>query len=436
MGAGVGHRVTRESVTSVVRAAALFVVSLAWTSAMALDEVRVFCDPTTGEITVGSAGAGGGLLAMTDVLPGARTAEIWVDESCPTRRCDSAGRCVLTDSDVDPEGWYVLCNLGSGDIGLVQGAVPAGFSVMTGPVATEGQATEWVEASCPSWSCRPPGECTDSAVSTGADRAQPASELAREAASTGWTAGRVTIATGSSDRRTVALGSGGWTVGEVVTGASTGSSAGYSDVVGPHQTSLDLRPLINAARVSVAACAYPTALANADQMARFDPSNPWLEANHERLRQLAQRQRNTEQAIWLASTQLAAGKLKDARKTVFDAADMAVACQDEAVSLLLNRIDEVMAHRKAERWANNGRVFGDLLAGLFVVNQAVSAHYGGTPTATGAGAAPVVAVVGGTADGAADPCSFNYSYPNVWVTEPACGCSGYHFDPTKLRCVR
>lgn len=387
--------------------------------------LRVVCDPASGAVTVVADAEVGHRIPLSDPLPGSLTAEVWIDENCPAQRCDGNGRCVPAAPPIDRNGWYVLCGTGSGDVGVVRGAVPSGFSAMAGPFADQDGAEGWIEVDCPDRRCEPSGRCVDSTGSVAA------------VIGAGPAAAQETSHSPTAKTQSSAGGSGGWTVGEILTGNGAAGPARTGRAVGPQRARTDLTPLVDAARASVAACAYQTALANADQMARFDPTSPWLEANHERLRGLAARQQRTEQAIWRAGSLLNEGRLKDARKAVHDAAGSAVACQDDAVSVLLHRIDEVIAHNRAQKQARNARLAGELLAGLFVVNQAVTAHHNGTPVNPGAATAPVIAVIDGASGGSGDPCQFNYSYPaGAWSVEPICGCSGYHYDALKLRCVK
>jgi len=514
----------------------------------------VFCDPASGEVSVDSKLNRDHRIAMSEVLPGMVTAGIWIEDNCPSGRCDANGRCVTQAPGIDSDGWYVLCNQSSGDVALVHGALPPGFSLMAGPQSSKQEAESWVTDSCPGWRCEPSGACSGptshpmgesrpetpsrssnangalshnrslsattgkgvsvvsvlegssaeagglvvgdillrvngvaasspqqvvrqlAAVRPGTwldfdverkgqqlslgtlrtvnqlglfvgRRTPPADNVSSLAprTQTGWTVGTVKTVGGESEPRSSTRSNGGWTAGEVRTnslstnGATGATSMNTVKVAAPLQARVDVSRLVAAARMCVEACAYPTALANADQMAKHDPSNPWLGANHERLRRLASRQRMTEQAVWRASSQIDDGKLKAARKTVEQAADMAVACQTEAVSVLLDRIDAVIDHRKAERAAASGRAAAELLAGLVVLNQAVTARHAGAPYSAaqvGGGAAPATATVGAAAGGTGDPCAFDYSYPNKWTPEPICACNGYRFEPTQLRCVK
>jgi hypothetical protein len=175
-------------------------------------------------------------------------------------------------------------------------------------------------------------------------------------------------------------------------------------------------------------------------MASIEAGNPWLGANHDRLRQLAARQKMTEQAVWTASAALQNGDLKGARAATMAAADTAVSCQSLAVSNLLMRIDETIAHNKAAKDQERRRAAGQLLAGLITVQRAMIAkEYGGSVSKPATG--------GSTSGGSSvpsfslamppgiDPCAFKYEFRNKWNTEPFCTCSGYTFDASQFRCV-
>lgn len=413
----------------------------------------VLCDAATGGVAVAPKHERGDRIALAGLFPGARTAEIWIEENCPRRECDASGRCATETPPANVEGWLVLCNQRSGDVGLVNSAVPPGFLVMAGPYANQTEANDWVTGDCPSWRCEASGRCSGGAVSSPASTAAGAhltTPGSGGAATGGWVAGRVqTSSAGARSKSSVeAQSGGGWVAGSVTTESRTTGEGGSAarpgapptSVVGPQRARLDLTPLVSAAAAAVSGCSFPTALANADQMALIEPDNPWLAANHNRLRQLSVRQKSTEQTVWRASAALQNGDLKGARAATMAAADTAVSCQSQAVSTLLMRIDETIAHNKAAKDQERRRAAGQLLAGLITLQQAVAAHeYGGSastpavgPGATGGSSVPPLGL--GMPSGT-DPCAFKYEYRNKWNTEPACTCPGYVFDPRQFRCV-
>jgi len=198
----------------------------------------------------------------------------------------------------------------------------------------------------------------------------------------------------------------------------------------------DLSPLIATATGAAGACNYPAALASAEQMANFDPEHPWYVANHAKLQGLAQRQRQTEQLVWQASSALSAEELKRARELAAQAAGSAVSCQTRAVSDLLAGIETAILQQKRARSAANRAAAAALLPGLIDLSRAISgAQAGGSP---GVPMAPAPAGIGSGAGSVAapDPCSYKYRYPSKWSVEPICICSGYAFDALSLRCER
>jgi hypothetical protein len=172
-------------------------------------------------------------------------------------------------------------------------------------------------------------------------------------------------------------------------------------------------------------------------MAGIEPGNPWLEANHDRLRQLSARQRATEEAVWRASAQLEGGELKRARETVLEAADTAVSCQLQGVSTLLTRIDETIAHQRAEKDAARRRAAGRILAGLLVLNNAMTDQYNATGEVSFSDlGVSTLESVASAIGGPVDPCGFKYGFPDASTTQPVCSCAGYTYDPATFRCTR
>jgi len=412
----------------------------------------VLCDTATGEMTVAPEHDRGERVVLAGMFPGVRTAEVWIEESCPQRRCDASGLCAGETPPTDLEGWLVLCNQRSGDVGLVNSAVPPGFSMMAGPFATQDEANDWVTGSCPGWRCGDSGQCDGGAAppppSAGVG-GSPSGTQTGGGSTSGWVAGQVQTSStgGQHGSSSGAQTGGGWVAGSVSTESGTAGGGGSTTatvvpptgVVGPQSARPDVTPLASAAAAAVAGCSFPTALANAEQMELIEPGNLWLSANYDRLRQLAARQKTTEQAVWRASSALQNGDLKSARNATMAAADTAVSCQSQAVSILLTRIDETIAHRKTEKGQARQRAAGQLLAGLLVLNQAVTAKYGGSGTTPSGGigtsTGTSIPSLGLGAPPGTDPCAFKYEYRNKWNTEPFCTCPGYKFDPGQFRCV-
>ena len=333
------------------------------------------------------------------------------------------------------ESWYVACDTASKLVLVTQSIDGTAKKAMAGPLPSRRTAEIWLAESCPVARCDEQGRCAES-PSDG-----------NGTAAGGWVAGEVRSETvgASSDGSAAADG---WVAGEVSSVALDGPSgvsaapAGPSGPAGPTGPGSDgLRPLMDNAQAAVEACNFHAALLAADHMVNFDPEQPWLVANHDRLRDLARRQRATEDAVWQASSALSAGDLKKARKLARAAADVSVSCQSRAVSNLLSGIDTAIAHKKKVTAAKNSAAMAAMLPGLVdLANTAIAAQngappppatsgsYGGTGGTTSYGSAPAVS--------APDPCAFKYEYRNVWNTEPACTCPGYSFDARQHRCVK
>lgn len=328
--------------------------------------------------------------------------------------------------------WFVVCDKPSGFVLVTESVDGAVQSVMTGPLPGRSTAEIWLDESCPGATCDSEGRCsrapggTQSPADDGWVAGEVVSETADAASGSGWVAGEVSSQTLS--------GSGG-------SSAVAASPSGPDGPSGPEGPGGDgLRPLIDNARAAVGACNFEAALLTADHMLNFDPEHVWLAANHQRLKDLALRQRSTEGAVWQASSALSAGDLKTARKLAQAAADRSVSCQSRAVSDLLAGIDAAIEHRKKVRAAKNSAAMATLLPGLVdLANTAIAAKYGTTPPST------VSSLYGAAATSGAgvastyrppDPCAFKYEYRNVWNPEPSCTCPGYRFDVAQHRCVR
>jgi hypothetical protein len=208
-------------------------------------------------------------------------------------------------------------------------------------------------------------------------------------------------------------------------------------VVGPATVrgpgSADLRPLIDTATAAAQACAYPTALASANHLAKFDSNHPWLVANHDTLRDLAARQEATERSTWQASNSLRSGELKRARELAERAADTAVSCQSRAVWALLEGIDTAIEQDRAARDASRRRGAAALLPGLVNLAGVISGSQAGTVQVDGAAVAEIATTLMPTA---LDLCAFQLEYRDPSSPVPTCTCAGYSYDVTQFRCVR
>jgi hypothetical protein len=409
------------------------VVSLIPTPAVAGDWY-VLCEVGSGEVVVDETPEAGRHQVLAGPFPGRRTAGMWIDEHHPDHRCDSTPPEQDTDTTAPATGsWLAVCEPGTMQVKVLQGLPPTGYQMLVGDTfgatvhGDQAAARAWTDAVCPSWRCDPRGRCVAAAVPPESDQTGG-----------GWVVGQLT--TGTQNPAT----GGGWSAGELNSSTLDGGRASARPVAarvavaGPQTVSgpggADLRPLIDNATAAVSSCAYPAALASADHMLNFDPKHPWLTANHDKLRRLAGRQRDTEQLVWQASSALQAGKLKQARELAQLAADSAVSCQTPAVSQLLDGIDTAIEQKKARRSAANRRAAAALLPGLIDLAGVISGQQsGGSLPTAGMTASSLPAAA---ASATVDPCAFKYEYRNVWNTEPVCTCAGYVFDQRQFRCVR
>ena len=405
---------------SVFRVACCAVVTLLTLANRAAADWFVVCDPASGSVTVEQ--SVGGREALAGPFPGERTANVWIDESCPGRRCAAGRGCVAAGEETrSADGWLAVCNLARGTVGLVRDKIPSGFVALkvTGeeakPHAETAAAYAWVVRACPTWRCDERGSCAGSSAGS-----KPA------AAGGGWAAGELTSVTLSGPD------------GAGAAPVASRSDPGPADPGGPGGPApADLSPLIETAKAAAGACSFQASLMAAEQMTRFDPNDPWLAANLSNLRRLAERQRITEATVWEASSALSSGDLKRARKLAVTAANNAVSCQSSAVSELVRGIDAAIASDRQARAADRGRAVAALLPDLFDLARAVSATAAGTPVSAMGGAPPPPSGAAARVPAAGpDPCAFKYTYKNVWNVEPTCTCPGYRFEARQFRCVR
>ncbi len=402
--------------------------ALLW-SGPAAAEWFVVCDAATGAVVLGETGATEGREVLAGPFPGERTARAWVEESCPSLRCARGRGCVASAAPTpSPAGWLAVCDPATGRVGIARDVVPSGRVALSvadggaGPHASESVARAWVDYHCPTWRCRDRGACARAGAT-----APPAAPPAGTGG--GWVAGEVTSVTLS--------GAEGAGASPVAAAGPVGPDglAGSAGPAGP--SAADLSPIVETAKAAAAACSFEAALMSAEQMARFDPEDPWLVANLPKLKRLAERQRTTEATVWQASSALSSGDLKRARKLAGTAADNAVSCQSQAVSELVRGIDAAIASDREARSAENRRAAAALLPGLIDLSRAVSGAAAG-PASRPAGSVPLPSYGSSSRATAAapDPCAFKYAYKSTWSVEPICSCPGYRFDARQFRCAR
>jgi hypothetical protein len=398
---------------SPVVATTLLLVLLGATAANS--QVYVVCQVGSGEVLIERSLDENRHVLMEGPLPGERTANIWIEENCPDRSCTESGACGIQGATRSSGGqWLVVCDLRSGSVGTVQAPPPSGFLLLPGRDGFARQhpsresASAWGEQNCPSWRCDNHGACVATGGSTGS----------------GWVAGELTSKTLSSDH------------------ASTPPSAREKSAWGPTGSvggppAADLSPLIQNTRTAAGGCSYPAALASVEQMANFDPEHPWYVANRDKIWRLAERQRQTEQTIWLASSALQANNWNRARELAFAAANIAVSCQAPAVSSLLGGIDTAIKQIQEHKQLKRQQAASRLLPGLISLSNAMIGAQSGVPVNVEA----LIAEVGPSMGldlplGTIEPCAFNYAYPSESGMTPECSCGGYRFDPGQFRCVR
>ncbi len=336
---------------------------------------------------------------------------------------------ILAASSLFANQVHVLCESATGRVVVLEQFDVNRHTILTGPLPGPRTATVWIEENCPAQSCDVSGRCSISKADAGPVQKQQSAD-----AHNGWVVGELTSekvgdspsnsSSKSANAQTFAPGAGSvGPAGSIPPGGPAGPDAGGGD----------LSPLINTATQAAEACSFQAALASADHLRNFDPEHPWLVANHDNLRGLANRQRTTEQTVWQASSALSAGKLKNAKKLAETAADYAVSCQNEAVSQLVKGIDLAILQRKQERNAATSRAMSALLPSLIDLSNVIS---GGQPRFNApvgtTGSAAAVAAVTNAISG--DRCAFQFEYRDVSSQLPTCTCAGYHFELTKFRC--
>lgn len=323
---------------------------------------------------------------------------------------------LVASASAGAEEWFVVCDTATNAVVVTLQADGPGQLTMMGPLPSRRPADMWVGESCPGRYCDDWGQCAE----------PPPPPMA---ASGGWLAGEVTSETLSGP------------AGGGSTPSGTSGPTGPAGPTGPRGPGgSGLAPLIDNAKAAVEACNFHAALMTAEHMLNFDPDHPWLAANHQRLRDLALRQRATEDAVWQASSYLSSGDLKRARKIASAAADTAVSCQSRAVSDLVRGIDAAIEHERQMRSANNRAAMAALLPTLVDMANTLSGQYHGTAPPSSSGSYGGLSSFGYTPSSPSasppDPCAFKYEYRSAWSVEPVCTCPGYRWQGAQHRCAR
>lgn len=79
------------------RRPALALLALVAAAAPAAGSWRVRCDAASGEVTAVEGPAASGEILLADGFPGPSTARAWIEENCPSARCDAEGKCAATE---------------------------------------------------------------------------------------------------------------------------------------------------------------------------------------------------------------------------------------------------------------------------------------------------------------------------------------------------
>ncbi len=221
---------------------------------------------------------------------------------------------------------------------------------------------------------------------------------------------------------------GGWTSGEVRTVSPA------TDPTRPASGQPDVAVHVTAATAAAEACRYPEAVAHADRAAALAPADPWVAANHAKLRELAERQRAAVEAMSAGSQAVTARDFGAASRHAETVQRLAPRCMD---GLVAGWVDALNRDARAVQFApREGQDAGrararEALPGLIdILNKTIEAGNPRPPARTGGGgpAAPAA----GTAP-QADPCATRATYLNKWNPTPRCDCAGYRWDG--YRCV-
>jgi hypothetical protein len=219
----------------------------------------------------------------------------------------------------------------------------------------------------------------------------------------------------------------GWTTGEVRTVSPA------ADPTRPTVAQPDIASLVAAATAAAEACRYPEASAHADRAATVAPADPWVMANHAKLRELAERQRAAVEAMSAGTQAVTARDFSAAGRHAETVQRLAPRCMDGLVAGwmdALNRDARAVQFAPRERQDAGRQRAGELLPGLIdIMNRAIEAGNPRPPARTDGGSTDPSAHTAQPAD----PCATRATYVNKWNPTPRCDCSGYTWDG--LKCV-
>ena len=99
---------------------------------------------------------------MKSGFPGPRNAKKWINDNCPSWKCDpERGNCSLKPRRTPggSKGYYALCRKKDGQVVVGTGYNAAQHHIMGGPFRTRGEARQFVNGKCPRWLCSGSGIC-------------------------------------------------------------------------------------------------------------------------------------------------------------------------------------------------------------------------------------------------------------------------------------
>jgi len=192
----------------------------------------------------------------------------------------------------------------------------------------------------------------------------------------------------------------------------------------------DVSSFIQSATAAAAACRYPEAVSHADRAAAAAPGHPWVVANHETLRHLAERQRIAVEAMNAGNQAARAKDFAAAGRYADTVQKQAPRCMDSMVSGWMDAINRSARAAQAEAQQGGGgqQAAGTLLPGLIdVLNKAIEGQNQPRTTPPSGGSTGA----GTSTAKTADPCESKATYLNKWNPTPRCDCDGYKWNGYK-----
>jgi hypothetical protein len=100
---------------------------------------------------------------MKDGFIGPRNAKKWINDNCPSWKCDpDRGNCVAKPrrAPAASKGYYALCRKKDGQVVVSKSYNAAQHHIMGGPFLSKGDARQFVNGKCPRWLCDDRGACS------------------------------------------------------------------------------------------------------------------------------------------------------------------------------------------------------------------------------------------------------------------------------------